>query len=94
VRTVRAECLDCLLIMNERHLERTLGVVRGASQSAADSSRVGPHSAEANASVLHARTEADVPVCRRDRLGGMPRESHGGVNGDLRTPHCAGGGHL
>jgi putative transposase len=39
VRTIRAECLDWLLILNRRHLERVLRVLHRALQHAQAASR-------------------------------------------------------
>ncbi len=73
VRTIRAECLDWLLILNGRHLERVLRVYVGHYN------RQRPHRA------LDLRPpDADDPparsaigeIRRRDRLGGLLHEYH------------------
>jgi putative transposase len=71
VRTVRAECLDWLLILNRRHLERVLRVY------VHHYSRERPHRA-----LEHRTPESDEPpresptgeIRRRDRLGGLIHE--------------------
>jgi hypothetical protein len=71
VRTVRAECLDWLLILNRRHLERVLRVYVDHSN------RERPHRA-----LEHRQPESDPrrerspagEIRRRDRLGGLIHE--------------------
>jgi putative transposase len=73
VRTIRAECLDWLLILGRRHLERVLRAY------AAHYNRERPHLALA----LHP-PEAATAMCqpntgtiqRRDLLGGLIQEYH------------------
>jgi putative transposase len=77
IRTVRAECLDWLLIVNRRHLERTLRVFvdhynghrphRALDLTPPDPRRPAP----APRLALSPRTDR---VERRDRLGGLIRE--------------------
>ena len=71
VRTVRAECLDWLLILNCRHLERALRVYVDHYN------RERPHRAlELRPPELYERRERS-PECeirRRDRLGGLIHE--------------------
>jgi transposase InsO family protein len=71
VRTVRAECLDWLLILNRRHLEGVLRVYVNHY------SRERPHRAsELRPAELDERRERS-PECetrRRDRLGGLIHE--------------------
>jgi len=75
VRTVRAECLDSLLIMNRRHLERVLAVY------------VDHHDHHRPHRSLDLRPPAHLPtisersgrpevgrIMRRDRLGGLIHE--------------------
>jgi transposase InsO family protein len=72
VRTVRTECLDWLLILNQRHLDRVLRVYvhhynaerphRGLKLSPPEGPR------EPMASAMQAN------VCRRDLLGGLLHE--------------------
>ncbi len=73
VRTVRAECLDWLLILGRRHLERVLGAY------AAHYNRERPHRGLA----LHSPEPATaIPrpnsgrIERRDLLGGLIHEYH------------------
>ncbi len=73
VRTVRAECLDWLLIMNRRHLERVLRVYvehynRQRPHRGLDLRAPEPQSAPA------ARSGATLAVRRRDVLGGLIHE--------------------
>ena len=72
VRTVRAECLDWLLIVNRSHLERVLRVFAGHYNSHR------PHRAlnlkppdPGKLQVMHSPTNL---VERRDRLGGLIHE--------------------
>jgi putative transposase len=73
VRTVRAECLDWLLILGRRHLESVLRIYT------AHYNRERPHRGLALFSP--ASTSADPPpsggeIKRRDRLGGLIHEYH------------------
>ena len=75
VRTVRSECLDWLLILNDRHLERVLDVF------VAHYNGHRPHRAlaltpprSARPPVLPATAWGDARVQRRDRLGGVVHE--------------------
>ncbi len=70
VRTVRAECLDWLLILNRRHLERVLRVY------VHHYNRERPHRAlelRPPEPQAHARSAAGE-IRRRDRLGGLIHE--------------------
>src|SRR5215218_2944648 len=71
VRTVRAECLDWLLILNRRHLEHVLRVY------VEHYNRERPHRA-LNLRPPQARSGSDPTACRpihrRDRLGGVIHE--------------------
>ena len=72
VRTVRSECLDRLLILNQQHLERTLGVFvdhynRHRPHRALCLAPPDPRRPAASASA-HAR------ILRRDRRGGVIHE--------------------
>jgi transposase InsO family protein len=73
VRTVRAECLDWLLIMNRRHLERVLGAyVEHYNEKR-------PHRgldlrAPAPPGTPAPRSGATLDVRRRDLLGGLIHE--------------------
>jgi putative transposase len=71
VRTVRNECLDWLLILGRRHLERVLDCYAGHYN------RERPHRALALSSPQP--TDSDLPpnpgdIQRRDRLGGLLHE--------------------
>ena len=74
VRTVRAECLDWLLIMNRRHLERVLRVFVDHYNSHRPHRSLNlkpPDPAARKLRVLHSPTAL---VERRDRLGGLIHE--------------------
>jgi transposase InsO family protein len=73
VRTVRAECLDWLLIIGRRHLETVLGIYT------AHYNRARPH--RGLALLTPDSTNTDPPptageIKRRDRLGGLIHEYH------------------
>jgi putative transposase len=73
VRTVRAECLDWLLIVNRRHLERVLRVFADHYNTHR------PHSLQLtppapHVSKLRIIRPPSVDVERRDRLGGLIHE--------------------
>ena len=71
VRTVRAECLDWLLILNRRHLDpcsASTSTTTTASGRIARSNS-GPPTADAR----RERSPAGE-ICRRDRLGGLIHE--------------------
>jgi putative transposase len=72
VRTVRSECLDCLLILNQEHLERILAVFMDHYNSHR------PHRALALTPPWHMRPAtaewSSADVQRRDRLGGVIHE--------------------
>ncbi len=72
VRTVRAECLDWLLILNRRHLERVLRVYVDHYNTQR------PHRAlelQPPEPMYEARTTVGE-IRRRDRLGGLIHEYH------------------
>jgi len=72
VRTVRAECLDWLLILGPRHLERVLRVFvehYNRERPHRALGRCPPEPIEPNA-----RPVPGAPVNRRDRLGGLVHE--------------------
>jgi putative transposase len=74
VGIVRAECLDWLLIMNRRHLERVLRVLKDHYNSHRPHRSLdlkAPDPAAQKLRVLHPPTAA---VERRDRLGGLIHE--------------------
>ena len=73
VRTARVECLDWLLILNHRHLERVLRVY------VEHYNRERPHrSLELRPPQADERRESSRPgeIRRRDRLGGLIHEYH------------------
>jgi hypothetical protein len=76
VRTIRAECLDWLLILNEQHLTRVLDVFVDHYNGHR------PHRALAlapphptRAPVVSATAADEARVARRDRLGGLTSTS-------------------
>jgi transposase InsO family protein len=74
VRTARAECLDWLLIMNRRHLERVLRVFvehYNAHRPHRSLNLKPPDPAARRLRVMHSPTGL---VERRDRLGGLIHE--------------------
>jgi transposase InsO family protein len=75
VRTVRSECLDWLLILNEQHLKRVLAVFVAHYEGHRPHRALGlkpPH--PTGASVAPAIEQDDIRVQRRDRLGGLLHE--------------------
>jgi transposase InsO family protein len=74
VRTVRTECLDWLLVLNQPHLERMLEVFVDHYN------RHRPHRAmslappEASRSVASSSALGDARILRRHRLGGVVHE--------------------
>jgi putative transposase len=72
VRTVRAECLDWLLVLGARHLERTLRVFVDHYNYER------PHRALALSPPIPLKPSASRAGCveRRDRLGGLLHEYH------------------
>jgi putative transposase len=74
VRTVRSECLDWLLILDQKHLERVLSVFvdhYNGHRPHRALALVPPHTRRA---AFAAATTGAVRVQRRDRLGGVIRE--------------------
>jgi hypothetical protein len=74
VRTVRAECLDWLLVLNRSHLERVLRVFGGHYNSHRPHRSLNlkpPDPATPELQVMHSSTAL---VERRDRLGGLLHE--------------------
>jgi putative transposase len=75
VRTVRSECLDWLLILNQQHLERVLAVFvdhYNGHRPHRALALTPPHPTDPAFAAATARSEACVQ--RRDRLGGVVRE--------------------
>jgi transposase InsO family protein len=75
VRTVRSECLDWLLILNEQHLRQVLAVFAAHYDGHRPHRALGlkpPH--PTGASVAPAIEQDEIRVQRRDRLGGLLHE--------------------
>jgi transposase InsO family protein len=75
VRTVRSECLDWLLILNDQHLERVLDVFADHYNGHRPHRALGlkpPH--PTNAPVAPAAESREACIQRRDRLGGVLHE--------------------
>jgi putative transposase len=72
VRTIRVECLDWLLIIGRRHLERVL------RKYVAHYNRERPHRGLALLSPDSTNADSASPceIKRRDRLGGLIHEDH------------------
>jgi putative transposase len=74
VRTLREECLDWLLILSRRHLERVL------REYVDHFNRERPHRAlelrapQPSRQVIPLRSQHETAVSRRDRLGGLIHE--------------------
>jgi hypothetical protein len=71
VRTVRAECLDWLLILNKRHLERVLRVFVDRYNSHRPHRSLNLASPASSARELRVVHSPTARVERRDRLGGL-----------------------
>jgi putative transposase len=78
VRTVRAECLDWLLMLNRRHLERVLRVYVHHYNCERPHRALELRPPEPRA---HARSAAGE-IHRRDRLGGLIHEYYKAAAGD------------
>ena len=74
VRTVRTECLDWLLIVNRRHLERVLRVYVDHYNSHRPHRSRGLTPPHPSASKLRTVDAAGTGIQRRDRLGGLIHE--------------------
>jgi transposase InsO family protein len=74
VRTARAECLDWLLIMNQRHLERVLHVFIDHYNAHRPHRSLKLAPPDASARKLHVMNPSARRVQRRDRLGGLIHE--------------------
>jgi putative transposase len=73
VRTVRSECLDWLLILNRRHLERVLRVFGDHYNSHRPHRSLDLTPPDPTVPNLRlTRSVAPAPIERRDRLGGLP----------------------
>ena len=74
VRTARAECLDSLLIMNRRHLERVLRIFVGHYNSHRPHRSLNLGPPEPSARRLRALPLPTAAIERRDRLGDLIHE--------------------
>jgi putative transposase len=74
VRTIRAECLDWLLIVNRRHLERVLRVFARHYNSHRPHRSLDLKPPDPPARQLHVLYSPTALVERRDRLGGLLHE--------------------
>jgi len=74
VRTVRAECLDWLLIVNRRHLERVLRVFADHYNSHRPHRSLDLKAPDPSVQTICAVDTPTTAVVRRDRLGGLIRE--------------------
>jgi transposase InsO family protein len=75
VRTVRAECLDWLLIVNAQHLERVLRVfIDHYDQHRPHRGLALRPPAQGSSTCTQRETPQTGPVWRRDRLGGLLHE--------------------
>jgi transposase InsO family protein len=74
VRTVRSECLDWLLILNTRHLERTVKVFVDHYNNARPHRSLGLVPPNGRPAVKQERNGHPLRVRRRDRLGGLLHE--------------------
>jgi transposase InsO family protein len=90
VRTVRGECLDWLLIMNGRHLERVLRVFVEPLQHA----QAAPLAESRTTRAVRAEGLCRAPTNRRDRAARPTRRPHPRIQPrrmkpSLRTPHAS-----
>ena len=77
IRTIRTECLDWLLIVNQRHLERVLRIFVQHYNSHRPHRSLNLTAPEPNAPPLSLSCAAARPrVERRDRFGGLIHEYH------------------
>jgi transposase InsO family protein len=74
VRTVRSECLDWILILNTRQLERTLKVFVDHYNGRRPHRSLGLVPPNGRLSVKPETTGEPLNVRRRDRLGGLLHE--------------------
>ena len=74
VRTIRSECLDWLLIMDQRHLERCLAVFVDHYNGHRPHRALALNPPQPTSPPLATGLEDEVHVQRRDRLGGVVRE--------------------
>ncbi len=76
VRTVRSECLDWLLIVNRRQLERVLRIYVDHYNTHRPHRSLRLAAPAPNAPELRVTRPASADVQRRDRLGGLIHEYH------------------
>jgi putative transposase len=88
VRTARAECLDWLLIVNRRHLERVLRVFVDHYNSHRPHRSLNLEPPEPSARRLRALRAPTAAIERRDRLP-HPRIQPRRMKPNLRTLHAA-----
>ena len=74
VRTVRAECLDWLLIMNRRHLDRVLRVFADHHNTHRPHRSLNLSPPEPSEQTVRAVHPSTAPIERRVRLGGLIHE--------------------
>jgi len=74
VRTVRSECLDWLLIVNARHLVRTLAVFIDHYNCFRPHRSLGLEPPNGRTPIETSNGTSPITVKRRDRLGGLLRE--------------------
>ena len=74
VRTVRAECLDWLLVLNRRHLERVLRIFVDHYNGHRPHRALNLTPPDSNRSTLRLATSGSDRIERRDRLGGLIHE--------------------
>jgi putative transposase len=74
VRTVRSECLDWLLIVNQRHLERVLRVFVNHYNSHRPHRSLDLTPPDPTTRTLEAVSPSAAGIERRDRLGGLIHE--------------------
>ncbi len=89
VRTVRSECLDWLLFLNEQHLRRVLAVFVAHYDGHRPHRALGlnpPH--PTGASVAPAIEQGEICVERRHRLSGLVHEYSRGRDVGFWTQHC------
>ena len=86
VRTVRAECLDWLLIVNRRHLERVLRVFADHYNTHRPHRSLQLTPPPAHVSKLRVISPPSAGVERRDRLGGLIHEYRHAARTDFAHP--------
>jgi Integrase core domain len=88
VRTIRAECLDWLLIASRRHLERVLGVYVDHYNSHRPHRSLELAPPAPTASKLRTVDASGGGIRRRDRLGGLSTNTASPREPSLHTPHA------